>query len=64
MENICWQIIVVAFMPPLQYDLWDPAPKNNANTATARRNLDAVITTPKRKNTILKHFLKAFLKGK
>ena len=28
MEKICWQIIVAAFMQPLQYDLRDPAAKD------------------------------------
>ena len=96
MEKICWQITVAAFMQPLQYDLRDPAAKDNsiANAATARSNLDAAITmrsaetelqntrelramaseivAPKpdgsrrqsEKKTILKHFLKGFLKGK
>ena len=46
MEKICWQITVVAFMQPLQYDLRSPAAKNNSitNTATIRSNLDAAIT--------------------
>ena len=46
MEKICWQITVAAFMQPLQYDLRDPAAKDNsiANAATARSNLDAAIT--------------------
>ena len=46
MEKICWQIHVAAFMQPLQYDLRDPAAKDNsiANAATARSNLDAAIT--------------------
>ena len=96
MEKICWQIIVAAFMQPLQYDLRSPAAKDNSitNAATARSNLDAAITmrsaetelqntielrataseivAPKldgsrrqsEKQTILKHFLKGFLKGK
>ena len=43
MEKICWQITVAAFMQPLQYDLRDPAAKDNSitNAATARSNLDA-----------------------
>ena len=47
MEKICWQITVAAFMQPLQYDLWDPATKDNSitNAATARSNLDAAIYT-------------------
>ena len=46
MEKICWQITVAAFMQPLQYDLRDPAAKDNSitNAATARSNLDAAIT--------------------
>ena len=46
MEKICWQITVAAFMQPLQYDLRDPAAKNNgiANAVKAGSNLDAVIT--------------------
>ena len=46
MEKICWQITVAAFMQPLQYDLRDPAAKDNSitNAATARSNLDAPIT--------------------
>ena len=82
-------------MQPLQYDLRDPAAKDNSIThaATARSNLDAAITmrstvtelqntielrattsetaAPKpgsrrqsEKKTILKQFLKGFLKGK
>ena len=45
MEKICWQITVAAFMQPLQYDLRDPATKDNniTNIATARSNLDAAI---------------------
>ena len=37
---------VAAFMQPLQYDLRDPAAKDNSitNAATARSNLDAAIT--------------------
>ena len=47
MEKICWQITVAAFMQPLQYDLRDPAAKDNSITkaAVARSNLDAAITT-------------------
>ena len=30
MEKICWQITVTAFMQPLQYDLRDPAAKDNS----------------------------------
>ena len=46
MKKICWQITVAAFMQPLQYDLRDPAAKDNSitNAATARSNLDAAIT--------------------
>ena len=46
MEKICWQIIVAAFMQPIQYDLRSPAAKDNSitNAATARSNLDAAIT--------------------
>ena len=51
-------------MQPLQYDLRDPAAKNNANTATARSNLDAVITTPERKKHDFKTLFKVFLGGK
>ena len=82
-------------MQPLQYDLRDPAGKDNGIThaATARSNLDAAITrrsaetelqntielratgseiaatkpdldAKAKKKTILKHFLKGFLKGK
>ena len=45
MEKICWQITVAAFIQPLQYDLQDPAAKDNRNTnaATARSNLDTAI---------------------
>ena len=52
MEKICWQITVAAFMQPLQYDLRDPAAKDNSitNAATARSNLDAAIY---REGTIL-----------
>ena len=39
MEKICWQITVAAFMQPLQYDLRDPAAKDNSKC-----NLDAAIT--------------------
>ena len=44
MEKICWQITVAAFMQPLQYDLRDPAAKDNSitNAATARSNLDTM----------------------
>ena len=47
MEKICWQITVAAFMQPFQYDLRDPAAKDNSitNAATARSNLDAAIYT-------------------
>ena len=47
MEKICEQIHVAAFMQPLQYDLRDPAAKDNSitNAATARSNLDATIYT-------------------
>ena len=47
MEKICWQITVAALMQRLQYDLRDPAAKDNiiTNAATARSNLDAAITT-------------------
>ena len=47
MEKICWQITVAAFMQLLQYDLRDPAAKDNSitNAATARSNLDAAIYT-------------------
>ena len=46
MEKICWQITVAAFMQPLQYDLRDPAAKDNSitNAAKAGSNLDAAIT--------------------
>ena len=46
MEKICWQITVAAFMQPLQYDLRDPAAKDNSIThaASAWSNLDAAIT--------------------
>ena len=46
MDKICWQITVAAFMQPLQYDLRDPAAKDNSitNAATARSNLDTAIT--------------------
>ena len=46
MEKICWQITVAAFMQPLQYDLRDPATKDNSitNAAKAGSNLDAAIT--------------------
>ena len=46
MEKICWQITVAAFMQPLQYDLRDPAAKDNSitNAATAPSNLDTAIT--------------------
>ena len=47
MEKICWQVTAAAFMQPLQYDLRDPAAKDNSitNAATARSNLDAAIYT-------------------
>ena len=77
MEKISWQITVAAFMQPLQYDLRDPAAKDNSitNATTARSNLDAAITMQSassktgsrrqsEKKTILKHFLKRFLEGK
>ena len=35
MEKICWQITVAAFMQPLQYDLRDPAAKDNSITNAA-----------------------------
>ena len=40
------KITVAAFMQPVQYDLRDPAAKDNSitNAATARSNLDAAIT--------------------
>ena len=40
-------ITVAALMQPLQYDLRDPAAKDNSitNAATARSNLDAAIYT-------------------
>ena len=46
MEKICWQIIVAAFMQPLQYDLRSPAAKDNSITHTAKAgsNLDATTT--------------------
>ena len=46
-RKICWQITVAAFMQPFQYDLRDPAAKDNSitNAATARSNLDAAIYT-------------------
>ena len=46
MEKICWQIIVAAFMQPLQNDLRSPAAKDNSITHTAKAgsNLDAAIT--------------------
>ena len=46
MEKICWQIIVAAFMQPLQYDLRSPAAKDNSisHAATAWSNLDTAIT--------------------
>ena len=34
MEQICWQIIVAAFMQPLQYDLRSPAAKNKCSHNT------------------------------
>ena len=37
MEKICWQIIVAAFMQPLQYDLRSPAAKDNSITHAAKR---------------------------
>ena len=37
MEKICWQIIVAAFMQPLQYDLWSPAAKDHSITHAAKR---------------------------
>ena len=45
-EKICWQITVAALMQTLQYDLRDPAAKDNSIThaAAARSNLDAAIT--------------------
>ena len=36
MEEICWQITVAAFMQPLQYDLRDPAAKDNIITQKIR----------------------------
>ena len=46
MEKIWWQIIVAAFMQPLQYDLRSPVAKDNsiAHAAAAPSNLDAAIT--------------------
>ena len=45
-DKICWQMTVAALMQPLQYDLRDPAAKDNSIThaAAARSNLDAAIT--------------------
>ena len=94
MKKICWQITIVAWMQPLQYDLWCSAAKDNSIThaAAAPSNVDAATTmrsadtelqntielratvseiaapkpdvNAKAKKTILKHFLKGFLKGK
>ena len=36
MEKICWQITVAAFMQPLQYDLRDPAAKDNSIAKSSR----------------------------
>ena len=46
MEKIYWQITVAAFLQPLQYDLRDPAAKDNSMThaAAAPSNLDAATT--------------------
>ena len=46
MEKICWQIIVAAFMQPLQYNLRSPAAKDNSIThaSKAGSNLDAATT--------------------
>ena len=57
MEKICWQITVAAFMQPLQYDLRDPAAKDNSitNAATARSNLDAAITMRSAEDWVAKH---------
>ena len=49
MKEICWQIIVAAFMQPLQYDLRSPAAKDNSITVPMqpqqKSNLDATIYT-------------------
>ena len=37
MEKICWQITVAAFMQPLQYDLRDPAAKDNSIAISQKR---------------------------
>ena len=37
MDKNCWQIIVAAFMQPLQYDLRSPAAKDNSITHAAKR---------------------------
>ena len=57
MEKICWEITVAAFMQPLQYDLRDPAAKDNSitNAATARSNLDAAIITMRSAETELQN---------
>ena len=57
MEKICWQIIVAACMQPLQYDLRDPAAKDNSitNAATARSNPDATTRHCGNDPTVAKH---------
>ena len=44
--KICWQIALAAWLQPLQYDLRDPAAKDNSIThaAAAPSNLDAATT--------------------
>ena len=43
MEKICWQIIVAAFMQPLQYDLRSPAAKDNSITYAAKAGSNLAI---------------------
>ena len=45
MEKICWQITVAAFMQPLQYDLRDPAAKDNSITNCQPQH-EATLTQP------------------
>ena len=46
MKEICWQIIVAAFMQPLQYDLRSPAAKDNSITVPMQPQQKATLTQP------------------